>query len=68
MNENKNENELEFNKKNREDFEDLMEKSSIKKDGYWDKNNPFVKIVLALIGLFIVGGAAYYIVSYLLNQ
>ena len=49
-------------------YEELMDKSSILKDGYWDKNNPFVKLLLALIGIFILGGATYYIVTYLLNK
>lgn len=64
----KNDNGLEFNKKNREDFEDLMEKSSINKDGYWDKNNPVVKFILAIIGIIILAGAAYYIVTFFLNK
>lgn len=63
--ENNNKEELEFNKKNREDFEDLMEKSSVNKDGYWDSNNPFVKLTLIIIGLVIVAGALYYIITYL---
>lgn len=60
--------ELEFNKKNREDYEKLMEESSSKKDMYWDKNNPFVKILLGIVGLIILAGATYYIVTYLLNR
>jgi len=60
--------ELEFNKKNREDYENLMEESSSKKDMYWDKNNPFVKILLGFIGIIILAGATYYIVTYLLNR
>lgn len=67
-NENNEKEELEFNKKNREDFEDLMDKSSVNKEGYWDSNNPFVRLVLILIGLVILAGAAYYIVTYLLNH
>lgn len=60
--------ELEFNKKNREDYENLMEESSSKKDMYWDKNNPFVKLLLALVGMVILAGTAYYIVTYFLNR
>ena len=67
MNDRNNE-ELDFNKKNREDFENLMDKSSVNKDGYWDKNNPVVKIVLGLMGLVILAGASYYIVTYILNH
>ena len=63
--ENKNENELDINKKNREDFENLMKESSTKKDMYWDSNNPFVKLVLGLIGLIIIIGAAYIIYKYI---
>lgn len=64
MNDNEKE-ELEFNKKNREDFEDLMEKSSIKKDGYWDSNSPMLRIVLLIIGAVIIVGSAYIIFKYL---
>ncbi len=66
MNEEKDE--LEVNKKNREDFENLMEESSIKKDGYWDKKNPIVRLLLILLGLIILCGAAYYITMYFLNR
>ena len=46
MNNNTNNQELEFNKNKREDYEQLMRESSTKTDGYWDKNNPIVKIIL----------------------
>lgn len=59
--------ELEFNKKNREDFEKIMEESSSKKDMYWDKNNPTVKLVLALVGMIILAGISYYIVKYFIH-
>ena len=36
-----NKDELEFNKKNRQDYEKLMDESSSQLDGYWDKNNIF---------------------------
>ena len=60
-----NQGELEFNRKNREDFENLMADSSTQLDGYWDKNNPFVKLFLLFLLVIIVLGAAYYILSYL---
>lgn len=63
MNEDKNE--LEVNKKNREDFEELMKESSTNKDMYWDKNNPAVKLVLLIIGTIIVVGSAYFIIKYI---
>lgn len=68
MNENNNNSELEFNKKNREESENIAEHASVNKDGYWDKNDPIVKLILALIGIVILGGAAYYIVTYFLTR
>lgn len=60
-----NDGELEFNKRNREDFEKLMKESSTNLDGYWDKNNPFVKIILLILGVLIIAGAIFYITAYL---
>lgn len=57
--------ELEFNKNKRENFEKLMEDSSTDKDVYWDKNNPFVKLILLVLAVIIVVGAAYYIITYM---
>lgn len=56
---------LDFNKKNREDYENLMADSSSKLDGYWDKNNPFVIIVLVILLAIIVVGSIYYISAYM---
>ena len=64
MNNNTNNQELEFNKNNREDYEQLMRESSTKTDGYWDKNNPIVKIILFVLFIIIVIGAVYYIMMY----
>lgn len=64
MNNNTNNQELEFNKNKREDYEQLMRESSTKTDGYWDKNNPIVKIILFVLFAIIVVGAVYYIMMY----
>ena len=64
MNNNTNNQELEFNKNKREDYEQLMRESSTKTDGYWDKNNPIVKIILFVLFIVIVIGAVYYIMMY----
>lgn len=64
MNNNTNNQELEFNKNKREDYEQLMRESSTKTDGYWDKNNPIVKIILFALFIIIVIGAVYYIMMY----
>ena len=57
-------NELEFNKKNREDYEQLMKDSSVNKDIYWDSHNPIVRIVLLVLGLIIIVGIVYYLTLY----
>ena len=62
-----NSNELEVNRKNREDYEKLMQESSTNLDGYWDRKNPFVKFLLIGLALIIVVGVIYYVFSYM-NQ
>lgn len=64
MDNNSNKKELEFNKRNREDYEQLMDESSTKLDGYWDKNNIFVKIVLFGLLIFIIVGSIIVFLSY----
>lgn len=58
-------NELEINKKNREQYEELMKNSETKYDSYYDKNNVFVKLVLFLLLVFIIIGVTYYVLLYL---
>lgn len=64
MNQGNNNNELEFNKNKREDYEELMKKSSTQLDGYWDKNNIFVRLLLLILGVIIIIGVAYYVTTY----
>lgn len=56
--------EVDINKKNREDYEQLMKESSVNLDGYYDKKNPFVRILLLLLGVVIIGGVIYYALLY----
>lgn len=56
--------ELEVNKKNREDYEKLMQDSSTNLDGYWDSNNVFVRIILLVLAAIIVFGVIYYAIAY----
>lgn len=56
--------ELDINKKNREDFEELMKESSTKKDMYWDSNNPAVRVILLIVGAIILVGSAYFIIRF----
>ncbi len=65
---NNNDNELEVNRKNREDYEKLMKESSTQLDGYWDKDNVFVKILLIGLLVIIAVGSFYVISMYLSNK
>lgn len=56
--------ELEINKKNREDYEKLMRDPSTNLDGYWDKNNTFVKLLLLILGIIIVVGVIFFLYQY----
>ena len=54
--ENGQQSELEINRRNREEYEQLMDESSTQLDGYWDKNNWFVKILLfGLLAVIVIG-------------
>ncbi len=57
--------ELEINRKNRVEYEELMKDSETKLDMYYDKNNVFVKLLLLGLFVFIVLGVAYYVLMYL---
>ena len=63
-NENNTTQELEVNKNKREEYEQLMKDSSTQLDGYWDSNNPFVKILLLGLFILIVVGAVAILVPY----
>ena len=60
-NENK---ELDVNKENREEYEKLMQDSSTQLEGYYDKTNPFVILLLLILGSIIILGVIYYVVAY----
>lgn len=57
--------ELDINRQNRENYENLMKDSATNLDGYWDKNNAFVKLFLIVLALAILVGVGYYIMMYL---
>jgi len=47
---------LDVNKKNSEYYDKLMTESGTNKDSYYDKNNPFIKILLiVLLAIIVVG-------------
>ena len=68
MNQDNQNNELEVNKKNREDYEQLMKDSSTNLDGFWDSNNLFVKIFLLVLLVIIVGGSFFVFFKYFMNK
>lgn len=43
-----------------------MDNASKKDDSYIDRNNPFMKIFMIIFWIVVVGGLAYYIVSWLM--
>ena len=68
MNGNQDNKEIDINKKNREDYEKLMKDSSTQLDGYWEKDNIFVKILLIALAVIIVVGSFIVISSFLANK
>lgn len=61
---NKENQELDVNKEKREEYENLMKDSSTQLDGYWDRKNPFVRLLLLVLAFIIVLGVIYYGVAY----
>ncbi len=61
-------NELETNKKNFEEFNQVMDNASKKYDSYLDRNNVFVKILLFCILAFVILGCLYYFVLWFGNK
>ena len=60
----KEEKELEFNKKNREATEKLMDESGTHYDDYWDSNSVFVKLILLGLLVIIIIGSIWVFGSY----
>ena len=58
------EKELEFNKKNREYTEKLMDESGTHYDDYWDSNSVFVKLILLGLLVIIIIGSIWVFGSY----
>ena len=48
---------LEVNKKNSDYYSKLMTESGTNKDSYYDKNSPFIKILLIVLFVVIVIGS-----------
>ena len=48
------------NKKNEEEFQEIMENASKKYDNYWDRDNMIIKTILyILFGISIIGSLFY---------
>lgn len=60
--------EVDVNRKNREDYEKLIEESKTNLDSYYDKNNIFVKLLMLGLLVFIVIGVIYYIMLFMANR
>jgi len=59
LNINDTDNGVEVNKKNAEEYEQLMKESSSNKDIYYDKNNPVVRLILLVLLVIIVLGVFF---------
>lgn len=64
MQDNKDNNELEFNRINRETSEKIMKDGSYNRDMYWDIHNPFVVVVLIVLGAIIILGFIFYLLMF----
>ena len=56
------------NRKNKEEFENIMDNASKKLDSYWDKNNIFIKIITYIIWTFAILGVLYYLILWFSNK
>lgn len=57
---------VDINKKNLKEYEELMQKSSYKYDSYFNSNNPLVRILLLVLFIIIVFGVVYYLINWAL--
>lgn len=55
---------VDINEQKKKETERIMEEASVNRDDYWDKNNPFVKLVLLILGIIIIAGVVYYVMGY----
>lgn len=56
------------NRKNKEEFQNIMDNASRNLDGYWDKNNIFIKLITYIIWTFAILGVLYYLVLWFSNK
>ena len=56
---------LDVNKKNLQEFEELMEKSSYKYDSFFNSNSTLVRLILLSLFIFIIFGVVYYVVNFI---
>lgn len=60
----KSEDDLDFNQKNLEETNKIMEKATSRKSDDWDRNNPIIKFILGFLLLFIVIGSIIIFIKY----
>lgn len=63
----KNDEELDFNKKNLLETKNIMDKATTIESDEWDRNNPIIKIILRVLFIFILLGLIYILVSYFMS-
>ncbi len=52
------------NQSNQHQFDQIMDNASVHTDDYWDKNNPILKFILIILGIFIFFGVVYFAYQY----
>ena len=60
----KSEDDLDFNQKNLEETNKIMEKATSRKSDEWDRNNPIINFILGFLLLFIVIGSIIIFIKY----
>ncbi len=59
---------IDVNSKNQEEFNRLITNARKKDDGYLDRNNPIIKMILIILLIIALGGSIYFIISWYLKK
>ncbi len=60
--------ENEVNQRHEEEFQEVMDNASRKLDGYWDRDNLIVRIIMYCLFGFAVFGVIYYIFLWIFSN
>lgn len=57
--------EVDVNKKNQDVYNHIVEHSQNKDNGYWDRNNLVIKVILTVLFVIALLGTIYYFIMWL---